>query len=139
VCLALGLINPGQPVLSERFDTLAREEADVELVRWAMIALGLVGARERLDALAADAPRLGNMVQRATVVHGLGLVGDRRTVDPLLRVFRDPAQPGYVRTYALQALGELVDPRPISPAARLSNHVELNHDVGFLFELYRVL
>jgi HEAT repeat protein len=139
VCLALGLINPGQPDLAERLERIARREHDVELVRWATIALGLVGARERLDDLAADAGGLDGLVQRATVLHGLGLVGDRRTVAPLIAVFRDTRQPGYVRTYALQALGELVDPRPLSPAARLSSHVELSHDVGFLFELYRVL
>ncbi|MHC5209944.1 MAG: HEAT repeat domain-containing protein [Planctomycetota bacterium] len=139
VCLALGLINPGQSDLPERFDRIVRDENDVELVRWAMIALGLVGAGERLDALAGDVGSIRSIVSRATIVHGLGLVGDRGTVEPLIRVFRDPTQPSYVRTYALQALGELVDPRPLSPAARLSSHVELNHDVGFLFELYRVL
>jgi HEAT repeat protein len=78
-------------------------------------------------------------VRRASVIHGLGLVGDSATVAPLLSVFHDLQQPDYVRTYALQALGEVVDPRPISPAGRLSEYVELNHDVGFLFELYRVL
>jgi HEAT repeat protein len=139
VCLALGLINPGQPDLAQQLDTIAREEHDVELVRSAMIALGLVGARERLDALARDVGALGNLVTRATILHGLGLVGDSRTVAPLIKVFRDTSQPSYVRTYALQALGELVDPRPITPAWRLSSHVELSHDVGFLFELYRVL
>jgi HEAT repeat protein len=139
VCLALGLINPGQPDLADRLDRIVREENDVEFIRWAMIALGLIGASEQLDALAADIRGLGSTVQRATVVHGLGLVGDRGMVEPLVGVFRDSSQPSYVRAYALQALGELVDPRPLSPAARLSSHVEMNHDVGFLFELYRVL
>jgi HEAT repeat protein len=138
VCLALGMINPGQSDLASRLDRIVREENDVEFVRWAMIALGLLGARDRLDALASDVGTLKSAVRRATIVHGLGLVGDRKMVQPLIDVYRDTGEPNYVRTYALQALGELVDPRPLSPAARLSSGVDLNHEIGFLFELYRV-
>ena len=139
LCLALGLINPPRPALAAEFERMAREESDVELIRWALIGLGLVGDRARIDALAVYAQKLSGTVRRASVLHGLGLVGDSATVAPLLSVFHDMQQPDYVRTYALQALGEVIDPRPISPAARLSEYVELNHDVGFLFELYRVL
>jgi len=139
LCLALGLINPPRPELAAQLDAFVREENDIELIRWALIGLGLVGARDRIDGLAADVPALGGTVRRAAVLHGLGLVGDSATVAPLLAVFRDAQQPDYVRTYALQALGELTDPRNLSPAGRLSQFVELNHEVGFIFELYRVL
>jgi len=139
LCLALGLIDPPRAGLGEQFDRMAREESDVELIHWALIGLGLLGDRARLDQLSIDLPKLGNTVRRAAVEHGLGLVGDSAMVAPLLAVFHDLQQPDYVRTYALQGLGELCDPRAESPCGRLSQSVELNHEVGFIFELYRVL
>jgi len=83
--------------------------------------------------------KLPGAVHRAAVLHGLGLVGDRSTLEPLMAMARDETQPAYVRAYAIQALGELADPRQLSPCWRLSADVEMNLDVGFLFELYRVL
>lgn len=139
LCLALGLIDPPRPELAATLEGFVREDSDVELIRWAVVGLGLLGERGRLDQLALDLPQLGNTVRRAAVEHGLGLVGDGAAVAPLISVFRDQEQPAYVRTYALQALGELCDPRPDSPCGRLSQSVELNHEVGFIFELYRVL
>lgn len=139
LCLALGLIDPARPELADEFDRIARTESDVELIRSAILGLGLLGARGRIDALAADAGTLGNTMERASVLHALGLVGDAATVAPLLNVFHDTEQTNYVRAYALQALGELCDPRPISPCGRLSEFVEMNHEVGFVFELYRLL
>ncbi len=139
LCLALGLIAPAQPDLVARIRALVRQSHDVELIRSGIMALGLLGDRQGLDALAADVRTLHSTVNRAAILHGLGLVGDRQTLLPILDVLHDETQPSYVRTYALQALGELSDPRPLSPAWRLSSNVELNHDVGFLFEMYRVL
>jgi HEAT repeat protein len=139
LCLGLGLIDPPQPDLARRFATLVSESHDVELMRSALIGLGLLGARGEIDALAAGVLAVDGEIERATLLHGLGLVGDRRSLPHILSVLKDETQPTYVRTYALQALGELSDPRELSPCWRLSSHVELNHEVGFLFELYRVL
>jgi HEAT repeat protein len=108
-------------------------------VRSAIIGLGLMGARGQLDELAAGIIKVNGTVERASMLHALGIAGDRRMLPVLLEVAADEAQPTYVRTYALQALGELADPRDLSPCWQLSSHVELNHEVGFLFELYRVL
>jgi HEAT repeat protein len=139
LCLALGLINPPQTDFAELVDEIIRESNSVELLRSATIAIGLLGDRQRVADLTAALPQIGGTIRRASLVHGLGLVGDRSTIPALIKLLDDPSQPSYVRAYALQALGELSDPRELSPAWRLSSHVEMNHDVGFLFEMYRVL
>ncbi len=139
LCLALGLIDPSQPELSTRIASIASTSHDIEEVRSAIIALGLLGARSQLDTLAAGVPAVKSSVERATQLHGLGLVGDRKTLKSLLAMLSDELQPIYVRTYTLQALGELSDPRELSPNWKLSSNVEMSHEVGFLFELYRVL
>lgn len=135
--LALGLLDPGEPAIATRCEELARDSADVEVVRCAVIALGLLGERSRLARLAAEAPKVNGIVHRAALVFALGIAGDRHVIEPLAAIATDYSQPIYVRAYALQALGEVADPRPISPVARLSGNVDMSLDVGFLFELYR--
>jgi HEAT repeat protein len=135
--VALGLLDPPNPAIAERCDELARGSADVEVVRCAVLGLGLLGDRARLAKLAADTPKMPGVVHRAALVFALGLAGDRHLIDPLAGIASDTNEPVYVRAYALQALGELADPRPLSPVARLSGNVDMSLDVGFLFELYR--
>jgi cellulose synthase operon protein C len=139
LALAVGLLDPDQSELAAHLETLARTSADVEVVRSSVIALGLLGERERLAAVAAAIPQVGGLVRRAAMAHALGLVGDRNLITPLAALARDDGQQPYVRAYALQALGELCDPREISPCWRLSAHAEMHLEVGFVFELYRVL
>jgi HEAT repeat protein len=139
LCLGLGLINPPQTDLPELIDEIIRESNNVELLRYAVISLGLLGDRQRVADLTAAVPQIRGTLRRATLVHGLGLVGDRSSVRALIDLTNDSTQETYVRTYALQALGELADPGELPAPWRLSSHVEMNHDVGFLFELYQVL
>ncbi|MGQ0551930.1 MAG: HEAT repeat domain-containing protein [Planctomycetota bacterium] len=139
LALSLGLLAPGQSELAQQFETWAREAPNLELVRSSILALGLMGERARINRLAQDVGSLPGTLRRAAVLHGLGLVGDRTILLPLLAILRDEAQRSYVRTYALQALGELCDPRAMPPTGRLSLHVEMSHEVGFIFQLYQVL
>lgn len=139
LCVALGLINPSQTDFADLLDEIIRESNSVELLRSAVIALGLLGDRQRVADLTAAIPEIRGTIRVATLVHSLGLVGDRNTIAPLIALVRNVTLPSYVRTYALQALGELADPLELPAPWRLSSHVEMNHDVGFLFEFYRVL
>ncbi len=140
VLLALGLIDPvGVDELDARVDEAMRSSHDVEVQRWGVVALGLLGARDRLDELSADVGTTPSLIDRATRIFALGLVGDRAQLDDLVAIVEDSTQPAFVRTYALVALGELGDPRPIAPASRLSRYADLNLDIGYLLELYRTL
>lgn len=139
LALAAGLLQPDDPRVAARLEQLARESADVEVMRSAVIGLGLLGRRDTLAQLAGELPRLPRLMARATLAHALGLVGDRRLIEPLMALARDTTQHAYVRAYALQALGELCDPRDVSPLWRLSAHVEGHLDTGFTQELYFAL
>ena len=140
VLLALGLIDPlGIDGLDARVVEIVLDSHDVEVQRWGVVALGLLGARDRLDALSADVARTPSLIDRAARIYALGLVGDRRNLDDLIEIAEDKTQPAFVRAYTIVALGELADPRPIAPASRLSRYAELNLDIGYLLELYRML
>lgn len=138
LCLALGLIGGLDAPVVDRIEVLAGTSHDPELVRWAIVALGLLGERPRLAALADGIGTLRGTVDRAARVYALGLVGDRSTLSRLAGVARDESEPSYVVTYALGALGDLCDPTGRKPSSRFSRHVALDHDVGFLMELYRM-
>lgn len=139
LALAAGLLQPDGDEVPARLDALAREATDVEVVRFAITGLALLGRRDALAALARDLPALRRLMTRAAVAHALGPVGDRGLIEPLSAVARDTAQHAYVRAYALQALGELCDPRAVSPVWRLSAHVEGHLDVGFVSDLWFAL
>ena len=137
--LAVGLLDPRQGDAAVRLDEILRDTHDIEVIRLGTLGLGLLGARDRLDALAAELPAVPGVIERAARAFALGQVGDRRMLGPLLDLAGDPEEQPYVRAYALQALADLCDPRPLPPHGRLSRHVALDHDVGFLFEFYRTL
>lgn len=140
VALALGLLGARDDETLALLDDVLAKSHDVAEQRWAMIALGLLGERERIDAIASrPVTASGSIVDHATWLHGLGLVGDRRVLEHLIGVLADETLPAYVRTYAAQALGELCDPRPVVPAWRLSRDVNMSHDIGFLAEVWSVL
>jgi HEAT repeat protein len=137
VCLALGLIGEASEEARDRILAVATENHDVEAVRLAVVALGMLGDRERLDTLAAEMENVTNTVDRAAQVYALGLVGDGVTLDFLLQVAKDERQPSYVIAYAMQALGDTCDPKGVSPLSWLSNWVDVTLDIPYLVELYR--
>ncbi len=139
LALAVGLLQPDGDEVPARLDTIAREATDVEVVRWAVTGLGLLGRRDALAALARDLPAMRRLMTRSAVAHALGIVGDRRLIEPLSALARDAAQHAYVRAYALQALGELCDPRDVSPVWRLSAHAEGHLDSAFVSDLWFAL
>jgi HEAT repeat protein len=139
LCRAAGLMGTADPAIVERLVELANTVHNVEVARLAVLALGLLGQREAVAALAASAAEVLGTVDRAGRIFALGQVGDRDTIGPLLELVGDERQPSYVIAYAVQALGEVCDARTRSPAWRLSRYVNLHHDVPEIFELYRVL
>lgn len=139
LCLAVGLVDAEQPGQVEALSDLARGSHDVEVIRHAVMGLGLLGARRVLDELSAALPKIRSAVDLAAMLHALGLSGDRRQIKPLLALIADDEQPRFVVRYALGALGDLGDPRPLSPAGRFSRHADLELDLELLFELYRML
>jgi HEAT repeat protein len=140
VSLALGLVNPPDTELPGLLTDLIESTHDPEVARMAIMALGLLGARDRLEALANSlVTQQPGAIDTAARLYGLGLAGDRSNLTALLRVAKDDDNLTYVRAYAFQALADLCDPRAVAPPWKLSRHVDMTHDVGFLFELYQSL
>ena len=135
--LALGFMGASNENITDSIDRIIREGHHVEQNRLAILALGLLGERSRLEEIAEALPELGGVVDRASLLYGLGQAGDRRTLDNLLAVIADETEPPYIRAYALQAVGELCDPRKTPPLSRLSRHTDLYQNNSFLFDLYR--
>lgn len=137
--LAVGLLDPRQGDVADHLLKVVRNTHDIEVIRLGTLGLGLLGARDHIQTLAGEVTGSRGAIERAARVFVLGKVGDRRMLGPLLERAGDPDELPYVRAYALQALADLCDPRPLPPTWRLSRHVALDHDVGFLFEIYRTL
>jgi HEAT repeat protein len=139
LCLAMGLVNAELPGQVETLATLTRKSHDVEVIRHGVMALGLLGARGTLDQFSESLPDIHSAVDLASMIHGLGLSGDLRQIQSLLTLLAVDEQPRFVLRYALGALGDLGDPRPVSPAGRYSRYANLELDMELLFELYRML
>jgi len=139
LCLAVGLVDHEQPGQVESLIDLVAASHDVEVIRHGVMALGLLGARQSLDVLSNSFGDVRSTVDLASRIHALGLSGDRRQIAPLLALIEADEQPRFVLRYALGALGDLGDPRPLSPAGRFSRFANLELDMELLFELYRML
>ncbi len=122
------LRHPDGAVVAEVGRTLARrdpfpfeffsamvDEAPVATRRAAVLALGQSrdgrAVPPLIRVLATDASPDGEI--RAAAAKGLAALGDRRTVEPLIRALADPAED--VRDAAATALGDLEDRRAIAP------------------------
>ena len=138
LCLGLGLLDVASDDARKEMLHLAETTHDVELVRLSVTALGLLGEEAALEQLAGTTRELRGTLDRAARLYALGPVADARLAGSLAAVAADERQPSYVITYAAQALGALGDPLDRSDAWRFSRFVELNHDLAYLIELYRV-
>lgn len=139
LCLAVGLVDHEQPGQVEALSELVVRSHDIEVIRHGVMALGLLGARQSLDALSNSLGDVRSTVDLAGMIHALGLSGDRRQITPLLAMIEADEQPRFVLRYALGALGDLADPLPLSPSGRFSRYANLELDMELLFELYRML
>ncbi len=137
--VALGLLQPDGTEDGALLENLLTNEHDPETIRLLALGLALLGERERLDGLAAQLSTVASTLDRAAWAFSLGQASDRAALDPLLGVIEDARHPTYVRAYAIQALGEVSDPRFLSPLSRLTRHVSMDLDIGHLFELYGTL
>lgn len=132
LALALGLIGDAEArePIRQRLQEVA---SDVEVIPQLAVGLALAGAREDCQQLllARLADPRQSVEARTAVLFALGLVGDASVSKPLLDVLGSDA-PDEVRAYAAQALGELIDPRPMSPLARLRANFDATLDLAEL-------
>lgn len=108
--LALGLMNDGRSIgdLRTTMETAVRR---APLLRTTAVSLALLGDKQvnesLRDQLAKAEPSLARQV---VILDALGLVSDRRDIEPLLDMANDERLAMPLRVRALQALAQLVAP-----------------------------
>lgn len=80
-----------------------------ELTRECGIALALLDDKEVTPMLVGMLQRAPSLATQTTLATALGLVGDRRAIDPLLAALRETGRTERARGYAAVALGNVAD------------------------------
>jgi HEAT repeat protein len=93
----------------------------------ACIALGLIGSLESQTILIKHLGASGPVTLRRAALIGLARMGDRRGVQPLMKIARTAGEPQIVRAGAVAALGILCQRNQWPPFARVT--VDANYDV----------
>jgi HEAT repeat protein len=103
--IALGILGdaPSAPVLKK----ILAEERDPWLKTAAGTALGLLGDAETVPLLVAHAKGASSVLARGHACRVLGLVGNREAAKALIALAKDPKEQGFVRMFAVGALGTL--------------------------------
>ena len=134
--LALGLLRDGDSV--ERIKELYRKSNDVELLQFAAVALGLIGDRtftqEMTPFLEPSAPE----PVRLSTVYNLGLIGDRKNVEVLKGRAADKTENSRFRTYAVLALGHLLDENPVPVISKITTDNNYTIIDNYMYELFNV-
>ena len=72
-------------------------------------AIGVMGSHEGVNALVQLMTDAGSREQVQAAAYGLGLVGGRQVMEPLLALLADAKAPDFARDFAATALGMLAE------------------------------
>lgn len=122
----LGLLRD-QGAVPALLELLPRANRRPELALHVATALGQIGDQavaSKLVELLANGGKASPTGLMARLAQSIGMLGDARTVAPLLRMLQDPECDVLVRAFAAGALGCLGDAAPRSWQARLGGFME---------------
>ena len=88
VTLALGMIGAGE-ALETIHELVRRSKYRPELLRQAAISLGLLGDKNVVPELTLMLERASSLSAQASIAHGLGAIGDARSIGPLIDMLGD--------------------------------------------------
>ncbi len=119
VLVAVGLLR--HDALVERLRKIAVEsEYRPELLRQTATALALMGDKSISMVLAERIGGSSSIAIQAAAANALGLIGDRRAVEPLIEMLQDESGCDLSRAFAAVALGLVADRRLLPWTARYS-------------------
>jgi len=133
--LALGMLKDNKSV--ERLIDLYFSQHDVELHRFVAIALGLIGDRSitvKMYNCLKDSPD----TIRHSSAYNLGLIGDKRAIDPLKTVVENKSETNLFRKYAILGLGHIADDSEVPVVSRITKNCNYTILDNFLYELYNI-
>ncbi len=99
-----------------------------DLLRQASAALGLLGDKNLAPLLAEQLGGSRSTAVQAAAANALGLIGDRRTVQPLVQILNDKQLTDLGRAFAAAALGLVADRAPLPWNAGL--RIDVNYSAA---------
>jgi HEAT repeat protein len=94
-----------------------------------IILLGRLKDRRGLPVLLDTLDKKKGSYDRVTVIDAIGEIGDKGTVELLLKIFVDEKEPLGPRMAAARALGKLGDPRAVEPLLRVARDEGGNKEI----------
>jgi HEAT repeat protein len=106
--MAVGLLDDAAalPLVEKQLD----ETSDADVRREATLAYALLRRGGAADHLVARLVSAKSTLERGTLAHAIGLVGQQSAADALLKIHADRTRQGEERAIALAALGRIADP-----------------------------
>ncbi len=123
---ALGYLSVGIGLLGDRSALEPIQKRVVEskyhsqFLLQASIAYGLLGDKEQVPRLLDMLARTKNKASLASIAWAIGHIGDRRAIEPLVEMLRDPEAPSAVRSFAAATLGLQSDDEDVPWHSRLA-------------------
>jgi len=119
VAVALGLADARESIGAIQ-DVVRSSKYQPALLRQAAISLGLLGDKDVVPDLVAMLENARSLSASAALASALGIIGDARSVDPLVRMLADRELTGGARGFAAVALGIVADKESLPWNVKLS-------------------
>ena len=94
------------------------------LIREAAIGLALLHTKEVVPTLIEMLRNSNSQSSQAAIASALGLVGDARSIEPLLEMIDDPALTDGARAFAVVSLGLVCEPTPLPWNAPIKDGID---------------
>ena len=111
IALSLGLLR-NQESKEELRSIVERSSYRPDLLRQVSTGLGLLGDKNLAPLLAEQLGGSRSVAVQAAAANALGLIGDRRTIQPLVEMLDDEVLTSLGRAFAAAALGLVADRAP---------------------------
>jgi len=112
LAIALGLVG-GRAAVEPMFELLRASKYRPVLLEQAAIGLGLLEHREVVPVLVDMLADADSQASQASIAAALGIIGDVRSVEPLIEMLEGRKHTDTARAFAAVALGNVCDREPL--------------------------
>ncbi len=108
VAVALGLVNDREAIASIQ-EIIKKAKYRPDLLKSAAIGLGLMGDKTIVEYLVTMLSESTGLSSQAAISSALGFIGDKRSIDPLIKLMQDKQKTDTARGFAAAAMGIVAD------------------------------
>lgn len=119
VAVALGLLGL-RTAMGPIQAVLAQSKYKPDLLREAAVGLGLLGDKRVVPELVDMLEHAVGLASQASIASALGMIGDARSIDPLLAMLASDRMTDTARAFAAVALGIVCEREPLPWNAKIS-------------------